>query len=560
VQQIKLLPPAVASQIAAGEIIERPAALLKELLENSLDANANSIGIVIQEAGKQLVKVFDNGMGISKADIPLALTQHATSKIAVIEDLVRIMTLGFRGEALASIAAVTDFTLISRVKNADSGWKLESNNKLSPCAHPVGTTILAKNLFLNIPARKKFLRTNKTESIRNDEVIKGCILSNFVVDFDVTVDDKRKHYPSCKNDYQKSLRIKTILGEKFIANSYHFNIEDKGMRLSGWLSCKSYSLRNTEQQYFFVNGRHVKDKLLNHAVRVAFGNFLQAHDYPAYVLYLEIDPQFVDVNVHPTKAEVRFQQAQLVHYFVTNSIIEVLEKDDTIDAKANSTTSSSISSNSSMGTTTPRLPREQESEQHTATDISRFANLFTADNCYTGDINGVVAKRWILVEQAKELLVIDAQTANYHFIYEKLSRAHQKDGITPKNLAYATNIVVPTALEVTETVLNKLQDIGFNCTFSSATTILLRALPAECVKCCHTSLIIALCQHFTDNECTDILTKALKILASHASKLPISGKEEIMACVREVFCRQNTPIYSKATKVIPSTDFPQIFS
>lgn len=330
--RIHLLSPYVANQIAAGEVIERPASVLKELLENSLDAGSTQIEVLIKGGGMRLIQVQDNGCGICKEDLALALAQHATSKIITSEDLEGVLSLGFRGEALASIAAVSKLSLSAKTKDAEHGWCIEREGRgtegiLTPIAHPMGTRLEIRDLFYNTPARRKFLKSEKTEWGHVQEMFKRIALSRPEVAFSLTEGDRvLKRLPACLNNIEMhAKRIALLCGEAFIDNAFYIEAENNGLRLKGWLGTPGSTRPQADLQYFYVNGRIVRDKVVTHAVRQAHQHCPPGR-YPAYVLYFECDPTTVDVNVHPTKHEVRFREARTTHAFLSYSIREGLEK------------------------------------------------------------------------------------------------------------------------------------------------------------------------------------------------------------------------------------------
>ena len=327
--KIEKLSPLLANQIAAGEVIERPAAVVKELVENSLDAGATKIELDIEQGGMRLIRVRDNGAGIPKEDLGLALSRHATSKIKKLTDLEKIMSLGFRGEALASISSVSRLTLTSAVADASGHQiKTEGTDQISdsqPAAHPQGTTIEVRDLFFNTPARKKFLRTEKTEFEHIDELVKRIALSVFNVNFTLKHNQKLiRQYRVANTLLEREQRVSSLCGATFIENALRIESEITGLKLSGWAALPTFSRAQADLQYFYVNGRIVRDKLVNHAVRQAYQDVMYGNRYPAFVLFLEIPPEQVDVNVHPTKHEVRFRESRLVHDFVTCTIKDIL--------------------------------------------------------------------------------------------------------------------------------------------------------------------------------------------------------------------------------------------
>lgn len=326
-QRIQKLTSLLANQIAAGEVIERPASVVKELVENSMDAGATQIDIEIEQGGVRLIKVRDNGGGIHPDDLPLALSRHATSKIYDSADLEQIMTLGFRGEALASISSISRLTLTSaQIKS--TGWQVsvegDKEASASPAAHPQGTTIEVRDLFFNTPARRKFLRSEKTEFDHIDELIKRMALSAFSVGFTLKHNQRlvRQYFPATPS--QGAERLSALCGPAFVEQSIHMEAEGAGMRIEGWLGLPTFSRSQSDLQYFYVNGRMVRDKVVLHALKEAYLDVLYRDRYPAYVLFLTVPPQLVDVNVHPTKHEVRFRESRLVHEFILRGVRDAL--------------------------------------------------------------------------------------------------------------------------------------------------------------------------------------------------------------------------------------------
>ncbi|HEY0289302.1 MAG TPA: DNA mismatch repair endonuclease MutL [Pseudomonas sp.] len=328
--RIELLSPRLANQIAAGEVVERPASVIKELLENSLDSGARRIDIDVEQAGIKLLRVRDDGGGISSDDLPLALARHATSKIRDLEDLERVMSLGFRGEALASISSVARLTLTSRTRNADQAWQVETEgrdmaSRVQPAAHPVGTSVEVRDLFFNTPARRKFLKAEKTEFDHLQEVIKRMALARFDVAFHLRHNGKTiLSLHEAHDDVARARRVSTICGSGFLEQALPIQVERNGLKLWGWVGLPTFSRSQADLQYFFVNGRAVRDKLVAHAVRQAYRDVLFNGRHPTFVLFFEVDPAVVDVNVHPTKHEVRFRDGRTVHDFLYGTLHRAL--------------------------------------------------------------------------------------------------------------------------------------------------------------------------------------------------------------------------------------------
>ena len=328
--RIQLLSPRLANQIAAGEVVERPASVIKELLENSLDAGATRIDIDVEQGGVKLLRVRDNGGGIDEGDLPLALSRHATSKIMDLDDLERVATLGFRGEALASVSSVSRLLLTSCAEGADQAWQVETegrdmNPRVQPAAHPQGTTVEVRDLFFNTPARRKFLRTEKTEFGHLEEVVKRLALARFDVAFNLRHNGRSVlSLRPAHTEQEAQRRVASIFGPAFIEQSVTIDQERGGLRLWGWVGLPTFSRSQADLQYFCVNGRVIRDKLVAHAVRQAYRDVLFNGRHPTFVLFLELDPGVVDVNVHPTKHEVRFRDGRMVHDFLFSTLYRAL--------------------------------------------------------------------------------------------------------------------------------------------------------------------------------------------------------------------------------------------
>ncbi len=331
-RKIKLLSPRLANQIAAGEVVERPSSVIKELLENSLDAGATRLEIDVEDGGIKLMRVRDNGGGIDKDDLPLALSRHATSKIYELDDLEAVATLGFRGEALASISSVARLALISSTTEDSAGWQViaegrDMETQISPAPHPRGTTVEVRDLFFNTPARRKFLRTDKTEYTHLEDVVKRLALSRFDVAFNLRHNNRAIYsWRAGDSQLEQERRVAQVCGPAFMENAVHIDIERNGLRLWGWVAQPTFSRSQADLQHFYVNGRAIRDKLVSHAVRQAYQDVLYHGRHPAFVLYLELDPATVDVNVHPTKHEVRFRDNRSVHDFIYSSLHHALAR------------------------------------------------------------------------------------------------------------------------------------------------------------------------------------------------------------------------------------------
>ncbi|KJV39000.1 DNA mismatch repair endonuclease MutL [Acinetobacter brisouii] len=338
-RRIHTLNPALANQIAAGEVIERPASVVKELLENAIDAQATELIIRVAQGGSTLIEIMDNGSGIHPEDLPLAVMRHATSKIQTSEDLHAIVSLGFRGEALASIAAVSRLSLISSQDQSGIGYQIEINGtafdaqEVKPVASNQGTQIRVQDLFFNVPARRKFLKKPSTEFGHIEEVVRRLALTHFDIRFVLEHNDQiRLNLPIADSGELRFQRVQQLLGRSFTENAYWIDAESISMRLSGWLGHPSDARAQADLQYVYVNGRIVKDKTISHALRMAYDGILHGHQHAAYLLFLEVEPENVDVNVHPTKHEIRFLNQREVHEFVRHYAKDTLSQFQTASA------------------------------------------------------------------------------------------------------------------------------------------------------------------------------------------------------------------------------------
>jgi DNA mismatch repair protein MutL len=326
---IRKLPPQLISQIAAGEVIERPASVVKELIENSIDAGASRIRVDLEQGGIRLIRVTDDGGGISREELALALSRHATSKIAELSDLDSLDTLGFRGEALPSIASVTRLFLTSTLTGARSGWRLAGDGSdvfsdTEPAAHPPGTTVEIRDLFFNVPARRKFLRTERTEYLHCEDVVRTHAAVRPEIGFELRHNGRMVLDLSAVGAGGGAERVAALLGEGFLDHAFEVEREGAGLRLRGWLGAPTQSRSQADQQFFFVNGRPIRDRVLAAAVRRAYRDVLYHGRHPIFVLFLELDPAGVDVNSHPAKHEVRFRDGRLVHDFIFQTLHRAL--------------------------------------------------------------------------------------------------------------------------------------------------------------------------------------------------------------------------------------------
>ena len=470
--RINSLSKRLANQIAAGEVVERPASVIKELLENSLDAGATRLQIDVEQGGVKLMRVKDNGCGIYKDDLALALSRHATSKIIELTDLENIMSLGFRGEALASISSVSRFHIISNSseESGSSGWKVEVEGQevevsVSPAAHPQGTSAEVRDLFFNVPARKKFLKTEKTEFTRIDEVIKRIALSRFDVQFNLKHNQRTIHQllPAI-SEQERQRRVSLVCGPVFVDNSVYIDVERSGLRLWGWVSLPTFSRSQSDLQYFYVNGRTIRDKLVTHAVKQAYRDVLFHGRHPAYMLYLELAPSSIDVNVHPTKHEVRFRDSRLVHDFLFSALHKALAE-VTPSVQIASQHAGMTGTESKFAHDDPKVYGKQASlrlAEPTTAPYGAYATTNVRDHDQIQEQIASLAKLnagneevpplgyaiahlhgiYILAQNKEGLIIVDMHAAHERIIYERMKVACKSERLKMQPLLVPLSIAV----------------------------------------------------------------------------------------------------------------------
>ena len=503
--RINRLSQRLANQIAAGEVVERPASVIKELLENSLDADATRLDIDIEQGGVKLIRVRDNGAGIHKDDLALALSRHATSKIAELDDLENISSLGFRGEALASISSVSRLAMASKAESdsASEGWKVETEGQdmqasLSTVAHPQGTTVEVRDLFFNTPARKKFLRTQKTEFSRIDEVMKRIALSRFDVQFTLQHNQRTIHKLLVANtNQQQQRRVALVCGPAFMENSVYIDVEASDLRLWGWVSLPTFSRSQADLQYFYVNGRIIRDKLVTHAVKQAYRDVLFHGRHPAYVLYLELPPVGVDVNVHPTKQEVRFRDSRLVHDFLFSALYKALadvNPGDQLETPQLASTQSGYEQNSSaILSGQPDLSlvepsRSSYGDRSRSAAANQVQDQVLALAKLHGDATEVpplgyaIAQLhgiYILAQNAEGLIVVDMHAAHERITYERMKLACRKEELKMQPLLVPLSIAVSQSeADCAEAQQQALLGLGIELERVAEESIVVRQIPA----------------------------------------------------------------------------------
>ena len=521
--RIHKLPEYLINKIAAGEIIERPASIVKELLENSIDADASAITVEIKNGGNRLIRVLDNGHGIHMNDLLLAIDRHTTSKIDNESDLSSISTLGFRGEALSSIASVSDFTLTTRQKSTDHGWSLvvsvnESSPEKLPAAHPVGTTVEVRNLFQNIPARRKFLRSERTEFIHILELVKRIALSRFNLSLSLVHND-REILHVVDDQQNPSNRVLKILGRKFLNQSLHVDQRAGDMALYGWIGLPEIARSQSDQQYIYLNGRVIRDKLVNHAVRLAYQDLVHTGRYPACLLYLELDLTAADINVHPTKQEVRFRDARNVHDFIYSTLAVMLSNrnQDYISATSEETVHS-VTANQ-VKDSVQDYNSSYLAEPHS--DYRKFLNIVKAGphSLNTGTPVTLLKGRFLICEKDNKTILLDIYRARTLITLHKLKVAHATGQIKSRPVLVPLVLKMEVSdLELVNRNQGLFEQAGLQISQIAHDTLQVRAIPQLLVYADALSLVSDFVEYLKSTKepgsITDIL---LGILAEHAS-------------------------------------------
>ncbi len=580
---IKQLPPHLVNQIAAGEVVERPASVVKELLENAIDAGATKIEIDVEQGGVKRIRIRDNGRGIPKDELPLALSRHATSKIESLDDLEQVMSLGFRGEALPSIASVSRLKVSSRIEDEEQGWELsddgqENFSEPEPTAHGKGTTIDVHDLFFNVPARRKFLKTENTEFKHLSEVVKKISLSNFQVGINLRHGSRNVlTLQPAKDKMGADRRVAEICGPAFMEQSLYLDYEAAGLKLWGWVALPTFSRSQADMQYFYVNGRMIRDRVVSHAVRQAYSDVLFHGRHPAYVLFLELAPEKVDVNAHPTKHEVRFREARLVHDFLYRTLHKALAdirpNDDAQDApelpsQAQGEQSFQYSPTHQKNLSIPiagRIKEGQVAEQMAAYQKmhpvpSEMSGVFHAevnsaaklaplsgdfadrlsDNLNTPlpDLHKTAEKEggvpplgfavaqlhgiYILAENAEGLVVVDMHAAHERITYEYLKKSMADDSIRSQPLLVPRSLAVSKKEgDASEEFAETFQQLGFELNRIAPEQVAIRAVPSL-LKDSDVDLLVRdvlsdLLEHGSSDRIQNEMNEILSTMACHGS-------------------------------------------
>ena len=549
---IRVLPSQLVNQIAAGEVVERPASVAKELIENSLDAGARRIEIEAEEGGIALLRVRDDGGGIARDELGLALGRHATSKITRLEDLDGIASLGFRGEALPSIASVSRLGLVSRPPDADHAWRIdvdggEPRGEPVPDAHPPGTTVEVRDLFFNTPARRRFLRSARTELGQLDQVVRRLALSRFDVAIDFRhAGRERLALPAAPDLATRERRLARLLGDEFVAHALRLDIEAGPLALTGWVARPAFSRTRGDVQYLYVNGRMLRDKMLGHAVRRGYDDVLHHQRHPAYVLYLELPADRVDVNVHPAKHEARFRDARVIHDFLRRAVAEAVaapageRSADPPQAWPASSTGAAPPAETARAPASFRpgeVPRQAAMPLRVAEGMAAYAALHPADRetgeapmpeadgeaapplgYALGQLHGV----YILAQNAAGLVLVDAHAAHERITYERLKRAAEAGGVV------AQPLLVPVPVSVTEAEADRVEAsadafaaFGLGIERRAPEQLVVRELPALLRDCDAAALVRDLVsdlgEHGTTGRLEALRNAVLATCACHGS-------------------------------------------
>ena len=488
-QSIHQLSTQLANQIAAGEVVERPSSVIKELLENSLDAGATQIDIDIQAGGTQLIRIRDNGYGIPHDELALALSPHATSKIRSLDDLIHVASMGFRGEALASIASVSELNLTScpiSSKHSEMAWCIKSKEgqfDLTPASHPSGTTVEVNNLFYNTPARRKFLKAERTEYKHIEDVVKRIALARFDVAINFRHNQRQIFsLPAAISNENKLQRLTRLINKEFIQSAVELSFENAGLKLTGWLATGDYSRSQSDMQYFFVNGRMIRDKVITHAVRQAFQDTLYPGRFPVYVLQLEMDADQVDVNVHPTKHEVRFRQGRLIHDFLFYSLREALTRESGIKGGTQFKTEKAEFNNQDYPATMNAGLSSSISESSHSYSSTHYQQVANAEdmNKPLGLAIAKVKNNYLLAQNQQGLLVIELRRALQYLTQKQIDVA-----LSEQNALISKPVLIPFNIRINvnvESWLKKhntsLQQLGFEFAVLGENEVMVRQVPA----------------------------------------------------------------------------------
>lgn len=543
---IRKLPDHLINQIAAGEVIERPASVVKELVENALDAGARTIAVDIEAGGAKLIRVSDDGCGIPREQLALALARHATSKIASMEDLERVCTMGFRGEALPSIASVSRCSLASRTSDEVHGWRIDApGGQLTepvPEAMRPGTQVEVWDLFYNVPARRKFLKAERTEFGHIEDWLQAIALSRPEVEFRLSHNGKAVlSLKPANSEEQLRLRLRAILGPDFAARALSIRFELAGLTLAGWIGLPTDARTQADQQYFYVNGRLVRDRIVTHAVRQAYADVLFQGRHPSYVLHLGIDPARVDVNVHPAKQEVRFRDGQLIHEVVQRALGEALAQ-----TRAGMVAASVPVVAPAPTPPVPESARPQSlplsfAPRHAAPAVgmdslralyaaqpatpAQVAEPLPASAAEVPPLGYALAQLlgiYILAQNARGLVIVDMHAAHERITYERLKTALETQGVHAQRLLVPLTIAVSRReAELVEGAAETFERLGFEVVRSGPEAVSVRRVPSALadldIEALVRDVLADLREHGSTRRIEETRNELLATMACHAA-------------------------------------------
>jgi DNA mismatch repair protein MutL len=557
--RIHLLPTQLVNQIAAGEVVERPSSVVKELVENSFDAGARQIHIEIEQGGARLIRIRDDGCGIDKDDLPLALSRHATSKIATLEDLEHVASMGFRGEALPSISSVARLTLISRTAGSGCAWRVAADGSErdfdpQPDPHPQGTTVDVRDLFYNTPARRKFLKSEKTEFDHIETLVRRMALSRFDIGFRLTHNQKEiLNLKPAETPAEQEKRIASICGSAFIDNCVKIDFASSGLELGGWVGLPTFSRSQPDMQFFYVNGRLIKDKLVAHAVKQAYQDVLYHGRQPVFVLYLALDPALVDVNAHPAKLEVRFREGRLVHDFLFSalhrSLAEVRPGQQQNAVTLPVMDSPAAAPVQAQPVTERRPPAFQRRPPEQATlplsvqeEIRAYGALHPGTTVPTPPIPPMPTNTgqektampplgyavahlhniYILSETPNGVILVDAHAAHERVSYERLKRQYEQGTVAQQPLLLPIKVQVsPREADLAEQSHDYFAGLGLEVNRLGPETLVLRSVPALLAGCDAETLLrdvlADLSEHGASQRVQQRANAVLATMACHGS-------------------------------------------
>jgi DNA mismatch repair protein MutL len=549
---IRVLPPELINQIAAGEVIERPSSVVKELVENSLDAGATRVEVDIELGGSRLIRVRDDGIGIALDELPLAVASHATSKIGSFADLEHVASMGFRGEALASVASVSRFAMTSRAHGQDAAFRLEVNGgqlqDARPAPHPPGTSVEVRDLFYNVPARRKFMRAERTEFAHIDDLLKSLALARDDVEFRLSHNGKPVRTWKAAVDAQATLqRVAGVLGADFPAQSLRIDYAAAGLQLSGWVGLPTASRAQADAQYFYVNGRLVRDRIVAHAVRQAYADVLFNGRNAAFVLYLRLDPALVDVNVHPAKHEVRFREQRLVHDFLFRTLHEALAQTSAgqHDLAAPAATASGPMPVVATGAAYGRGAAPvftQFSQNRLSLGVrdaplgeyaallgpaapARNAPPLVPEDGEIPPLGFAIAQLkniFVLAENAQGLVLVDMHAAHERITYEHMKSGHAQNNLRSQMLLVPLSVAVSaTQAAAAEEHAEALAQWGLELSRSGPETVVVRRVPAllegaDVTQLCR-DVLAELARHGSSRRLQEMENELLATMACHGS-------------------------------------------